>query len=100
MKPSSNDRDKYRISNEIIDDMNKGKNMRSYFIEKEKLQEENEILKDKVKHLESLLNKLDKTSSNGLEYVNEDNPKEIEFSDNNHKTKRNENGNLITYYTK
>jgi hypothetical protein len=81
---------KHRISNAIQDDMNKGKNMRSCFIEKEKLQEENEILKDKVKHLENMVEILD-TVNKG------DYP---DFESYNHKTYRNTDGNLITYYTK
>ena len=81
---------KHRISNAIQDDMNKGKNMRSYFIEKEKLQEENEILKDKVKHLENMVEILD-TVNKGY-YP--------DFESYNHKTYRNTDGNLITYYTK
>ena len=81
---------KHRISNAIQDDMNKGKNMRSYFIEKEKLQEQNEILKDKVKHLENMLEILD--SLNKDYYPN--------FESYNHKTYRNTDGNLVTYYTK
>ena len=81
---------KHRISNAIQDDMNKGKNMRSYFIEKEKLQEETEILKDKIKHLENMLEILD--SLNKDYYPN--------FESYNHKTYRNTDGNLVTYYTK
>ena len=81
---------KHRISNAIQDDMNKGKNMRSYFIEKEKLQEQNEILKDRVKHLEGMLEILDT--------LNKDYYPDFEVY--NHKTYRNMDGNLITYYTK
>ena len=81
---------KHRISNAIQDDMNKGKNMRSYFIEKEKLQEQNEILKDRVKHLENMVEILD--SLNKDYYPN--------FESYNHKTYRNTDGNLITYCTK
>ena len=81
---------KHRISNAIQDDMNKGKNMRSYFIEKEKLQEQTEILKDKIKHLENMLEILD--SLNKDYYPN--------FESYNHKTYRNTDGNLVTYYTK
>ena len=81
---------KHRISNAIQDDMNKGKNMRSYFIEKEKLQEQNEILKDRVKHLEGMLEILDT--------LNKDYYPDFEVY--NHKTYRNTDGNLVTYYTK
>ena len=81
---------KHRISNAIQDDMNKGKNMRSYFIEKEKLQEENEILKDRVKHLEGMLEILDSVCKSYSP----------NYESYGHKTIRNENGNLITYYTK
>ena len=81
---------KKRIATAIIDDMNKGKNMRSYFIEKEKLKEQNEILKNKVKHLEGMLEILDSVcKSYSPNYESYD-----------HKTYRNTDGNLVTYYTK
>ena len=54
------------------------------------LKEQNEILKDKIKHLENMLEILD--SLNKDYYPN--------FESYNHKTYRNTDGNLITYYTK
>ena len=54
------------------------------------LKEENEILKDRVKHLESLVEYLDVTPEGKM----------LPMSTYNHKTVRNGNGNLITYYTK
>ena len=54
------------------------------------LKEENEILKDRVKHLEGLVRYLDNTSKG----------KALSVSTYNHKTVRNGKGNLITYYTK
>ena len=54
------------------------------------LREQTEILKDKVKHLENMLEILD--SLNKDYYPN--------FESYNHKTFRNTDGNLITYYTK
>ena len=62
------------------------------------LKEENEILKDKngilrerIEHLSNFLNLQDITG-----YIDN----KVNFRDNNHMTIRNENGNLITYYTK
>ena len=54
------------------------------------LKEENEILKNKVKHLEQMIEILD-TVNKGY-YP--------DFESYNHKTYRNTDGNLITYYTK
>ena len=54
------------------------------------LKDKNEILKDKVKHLEGMLEILDTLNKDYYP----------DFETYNHKTKRNKNGNLITYYTK
>ena len=54
------------------------------------LRDKNEILKDKVKHLEGMLEILDTLNKDYYP----------DFETYNHKTKRNKNGNLITYYTK
>ena len=54
------------------------------------LTEENEILKDKIKHLECMLEILDSVCKSYSP----------NYESNDHKTIRNENGNLITYYTK
>ena len=66
-------------------------NLNNKIKEVDNLKETNEILKDKVKHLENLLN---------LQDIAGNIDREVNFRDNNHKTKRNGNGNLITYYTK
>ena len=55
------------------------------------LTEENEILKDRVRHLENLLN---------LQDIIGNIDKVVNFKDSNHKTIRTDYGNLITYYTK
>ena len=54
------------------------------------LKDKNEILKDKVKHLEGMLEILDTLNKDYYP----------DFETYNHKTKTNKNGNLITYYTK
>jgi len=54
------------------------------------LQNKNEILKDRVKHLEGMLEILDT--------LNKDYYPDFEVY--NHKTYRNTDGNLVTYYTK
>ena len=54
------------------------------------LKDKNEILKDKVKHLEGMLEILDTLNKDYYP----------DFESYNHKTYRNTDGNLITYYTK
>ena len=54
------------------------------------LTEENETLKNKVKHLEQMIEILDTVCKTY----------EPNFESFDHKTIRNQNGNLITYYTK
>ena len=66
------------------------------------LQEKNEILKDKVKHLESFNRFLAWYGSKFVDgKLNEDEGYgKAFFEAHNHITKKNKNGNLITYYTK
>ena len=54
------------------------------------LKEQNEILKNKVRHLENMIRILDTLNKDYYP----------DFESYNHKTKRNGNGNFITYYTK
>ena len=61
------------------------------------LKEQNEILKDKVKHLENMIEIMDSIHYGTLRLTKDYNP---DFQSYNHKTKRNKDGNLITYYTK
>ena len=63
------------------------------------LQEQNEILRDKVKHLESFVRFLD-SEGNGNLITYSTFPNPPSFETHNHITKRNQNGNLITYSTK
>ena len=55
-----------------------------------KLKEQNEILQDRVKHLEGMVEILDTLNKDYYP----------DFKTYNHKTNRNKNGNLVTYYTK
>ena len=70
------------------------------------LKDKNEILKDKVKHLESFNEMIFRHGSDWIDSklslcdVWRDGYGEAYFEAYNHKTKRNKNGNLITYYTK
>ena len=65
-------------------------NLNSKIKEVDNLKETNEILRDKVKHLENMVEILD--SLNKDYYP--------DFESYNHKTYRNTDGNLITYSTK
>jgi len=57
------------------------------------LKDKNEILNDKVKHLECMLEIMDSLNKDAVCYY-------YGFESYNHKTFRNTDGKLITYYTK
>ena len=77
-------------------------NLNSKIKEVDNLKETNEILRDKVKHLESFMEMIFSNGSNWMDSkLNENNGfGKTYFEAYNHITKKNQKGNLITYSTK